>query len=78
MEIGQSMMKRHRHVWLIYATWEDVCTAIVEENDYINFINNRGKTVGRGPTQLQHVLKERTMQCKFIDAAIDAIETGNL
>ena len=42
-EIGQSTMKRHRCVWLIYATWEDVCTSIIEENDYINFINNRGK-----------------------------------
>ena len=49
-EIRQSTMKRHRRVWLIYATWEDVCTSIIEENDYINFINNCGKNTGRGQT----------------------------
>ena len=77
-EIGQSTMKRHRRVWLIYATWEDVCTSIIEENDYINFINNRGKNTGRGQTQLQRVLKERKMQQQFTESAVEALETGNI
>ena len=77
-EIGQSAMKWHRKAWCLYATWEDVCTSIIEEKDYINFINNHGKNTGRLQIELQCVLKGRKAQAAFTDAAVEALVMGNI
>ena len=49
-EIGHSMMKRHTKVWLSVAAVEDIADFIVQENNYLSFVSNTGKTIGKGPT----------------------------
>ena len=77
-EIGHSTLKRHQKVWLIVTTWEDICSILVDENDYINFVQNCGKTVGQGPTSFDKQMKENHMQGKFTKAACIAFEDGDI
>ena len=76
-EIGHSTF-RHKKVWLIYAAFHDVAECVMQENDHYNFVNNKGKTVGRGPTSLDNNMKEKEMQKRFTQSACDAFETGNM
>ena len=49
VEIRHSTMKkRSNKVWLLVAAFEDIADFIIQENNYISFISNTGKTVGRG------------------------------
>ena len=60
-EIGHSMMKRHTKVWLSVAAVEDrsIADFIVQENNYLSFVSNTGKTIGKGPTSYVKKMKER-------------------
>ena len=49
-EIGHSTMKKNWKVWLSVAAAEDIANMIVQENIYLSFIKNEGKTIGKGPT----------------------------
>ena len=51
-EIGHSKMKKNVRVWLISALWEDVINSVTEYAEWTNFVENKGKTVGKGPTVL--------------------------
>ena len=44
------MMKKNWKVWLSVAAAEDIADMIVQENIYLSFIKNEGKTIGKGPT----------------------------
>ena len=57
-EIGHSTLRQSRKVWLVEATVQDIASAIMEENEYIAFIENRGKVVGKGPTALKKKMNE--------------------
>ena len=45
-EIGNASMKPRKQLWLSYACYVDVCHMIMQGNEYISFIQNKGKTVG--------------------------------
>ena len=59
VENGHSTMKRNHKVWLSVAAFEDIADFIIQENNYISFMSNTGKTVGKGPTQFAKRMKER-------------------
>ena len=72
-EIGQSCMKKHHRIWLLDTMWEDVLHAIVEEADWVNFICNKGKVIGWGPTLLVKCLNKVRAMWEFGTSAIEAI-----
>ena len=76
-EIGHSTLRRNKRVWLVTAALEDVASAIIEHNQYIAFVNNEGKTVGKGPTLLSKKLDERNQMRAYTNSAVDAILTGD-
>lgn len=51
---------------------------IMQGNEYISFIQNKGKTVGRGPSTVRMVCKEKEAEDRFMDQALDALESGNI
>ena len=77
-KIGHSTMKRNHKVWLSVAAFEDIADFIIQENNYISFMSNRGKTVGKGPTQFAKRMKECQAQRKYVELACDAILTTDL
>ena len=49
-EIGHSTLKRNRPLFLVDAAWEDVCSMIIQEEEFTKFLEGRGKSMGRGPS----------------------------
>ena len=77
-EIGHSKMKKNVRIWLISAVWEDVINACSEYAEWMNFVENRGKTIGKGPTVLSKKLKERRQMRSLADSIIDALKQGRI
>ena len=77
-EIGHSMMKRHMKVWLSVAAVEDIVDFIVQENNYLSFVSNTGKTIGKGPTSYAKKMKECREQRRYIESACDALLTTDM
>ena len=77
-EIGHSTLRRSRKVWLVEATVQDIASAIMEENEYIAFIENRGKVVGKGPTALKKKMNERKAMRAYTQSAADALLHGDI
>ena len=77
-EIGHSMMKRHTKVWLSVAAVEDIADFIIQENNYLSFVVNTGKTIGKGPTSYTKKMKERREQRRYIESACDALLTTDM
>ena len=77
-EIGHSTMKRNHKVWLSVAAFEDIADFIIQENNYISFMSNTGKMVGKGPTQFAKRMKECRAQRKYVESACNAILTTDL
>ena len=77
-EIGHLTMKRNHKVWLSVAAFEDIADFIIQENNYISFMSNTGKTVGKGPTQFAKRMKEHRAQRKYVELACNAILTTDL
>ena len=77
-EIGHSMMKRHTKVWLSVAAVEDIADFIVQENNYLSFVLNTGKTIRKGPTSYVKKMKERSEQRRYIESACDALLTTDM
>ena len=77
-EIGHSMMKRHTKVWLPVAAVEDIADFIVQENNYLSFVSNTGKTTGKGLTSYTKKMKERREQRRYIKSACDTLLTTDM
>ena len=77
-EIGHASMKPRKQLWLSYACYVDVCHMIMQGNEYISFIQNKGKTVGCGPSTVRMARKEKEAEDRFMDQALDALESGNI
>ena len=77
-EIGHSKMKKHTRIWLIAALYEDVINACSEHADWLNFVENKGVSIGKGPNALTRKLKERRQMRKFADGIIDALRQGRI
>ena len=50
----------------------------MEENEYIAFIENRGKVVGKGPTALKKKMNERKAMRAYTQSAADALLHGDI
>ena len=72
------MMKRHMKVWLSVAAVEDIADFIVQENNYLSFVSNTGKTIGKGPTSYVKKMKECREQRRYIESACDALLTTDM
>ena len=77
-EIGHSTLRRSRKVWLVEATVQDIASTIMEENEYIAFIENRGKVIGKGPTALKKKMNERKAMRAYTQSAADALLHGDI
>ena len=71
-------MKKHVRIWLIAALWEDVINACSEYAEWLNFIENKGVCIGKGPNVLTLKLKERRQMRQFADGIIDSLHQGPL
>ena len=49
-EIGHSTLKKKKPLVLVDAAWEDVCTAIMQEQEHTAFPEGRCRSSGKGPT----------------------------
>ena len=72
------MMKRHTKVWLSVAAVEDIADFIVQENNYLSFVTNTGKTIGKGLTSYMKKMKECREQRRYVKSACDALLTTDM
>ena len=77
-ELGQSKMKRKMRIGLMDAVIEDILTVFNEEAEWAAFVNNTGKSIGKGPTVLAKRLKERRELRAQAQSFIDAFRQGRL
>ena len=77
-EIGHSMMKKNRKVWLSVAAAEDIADMIVQENIYLSFIKNEGKTIGKGPTAFTKKMNERKAERHYVDSVVESLRTTDM
>ena len=77
-EIGQSKMKRHIRIGLMNALFTDIIHAINECIEWIAFVKNTSKSIGKGPTVLAKRLKERKKIREYAQSIIDALQQGRL
>ena len=52
-EIGHSTLKKKKPLTLVDAAWEDVCTAIMQEQEHTAFLEGRCRSSAKGPTATQ-------------------------
>ena len=57
---------------------EDIVDFIVQENNYLSFVSNTGKTIGKGPTSYAKKMKERREQRRYIESACDTLLTTDM
>ena len=77
-EIGHSMMKKNRKVWLSVAAAEDIADMIVQENIYLSFIKNEGKTIGKGPTVYTKKMNERKAERYYVNSVVESLRTTDM
>ena len=77
-EIGHSMMKKNRKVWLSVAAAEDIADMIVQENIYLSFIKNEGKTIGKGPTAYTKKMNERKAERCYVDSVVESLRMTDM
>ena len=77
-EPGQSKLKKNRRIGLIDAVLEDIIHALNEYVEWLAFVDNTGKTTGKGSTLLKRRLKERKDLRAYAQSIIDALQQGNL
>ena len=63
-EIGHSTLKRNRPLFLVDAAWEDVCSMIIQEEEFTKFLEGRAKSIGRGPSTASQAARDKRAQCK--------------
>ena len=60
------------------ALLEDIIHALNEYVEWLAFVDNTGKTTGKGSTVLTKQLKERKELHAYAQSIIDALQRGNL
>ena len=68
-EPGQAKMKKARCIGLMDAIFEDILNAMNEEAIWLAFVQNKGKSIGKGPP----VLVKRLKECKELHAYAQSI-----
>ena len=77
-EPGQAKMKKARRIRLMDVVFEDILNAMNEEAEWLAFIQNKGKSIGKGPTVLVKQLKERKELCAYAQSIIDTFRQQHL
>ena len=75
-EIGHSKMKTRGKMWLCVASWKDYCQGLLEDMEYKGFVDNTGRTIGKGPTLLQKKQKDNLTRKSYMDSCIFSIDRG--
>ena len=63
-EIGHSTLKKKKTLALVDAAWEDVCIAIMQEQEHTAFLAGRVHSSGKGPSSTQLGEKSKNEQMK--------------
>lgn len=61
-EVGNATLARNKKQYLVDAAWEDYFTMLVQNTEFVNFMQGKGFTHGHGPTQAARAAKERQEQ----------------
>ena len=77
-EIGHSTMHVPVLMSLAVAAWHDMCTMMIQDSEYDAFINNKAKVSGKGLNLKQRRQKEHLQDSKFVDAALEVLQSGNI
>ena len=75
-EIGHSTLKRNRPLSLVDAAWEDVCSMIIQEQ-FTQFLEGRGKSMGRGPSTASQAAKDKRAQSKRAKEYVQSFNENN-
>ena len=62
-EIGHSTLKKKKPLTLVDAAWEDVCTAILQEQEHRAFLQGMSRS-GKGPSATELATKSKKQQMK--------------
>ena len=73
LKISHASMKLQKKFWLSYASYVDVCHMIMQQNEYISFMQNKVKTVGLGPSTVHMPHKETEAGDDFIRQVLHAL-----
>ena len=76
-EIGHSTLKRNRPLFLVDAAWEDVCSMIIQEEEFTKFLEGRGKSMGRGPSTASQAARDKRAQCKRAKEYVQSFKENN-
>ena len=83
-EIDHSTLKKKKPLALVDAAWEDVCTAIMQEQEHTAFLEGRARSSGRGPTATKlgecakrdQMMRSKEYQQAFREGRTSIIEEG--
>ena len=76
-EIGHSTLKRKRPLFLVDAAWEDVCSMIIQEEEFTKFLEGRGKSMERGPSTASQAARDKRAQCKRAKEYVQSFKENN-
>ena len=76
-EIGHSTLKRNRPLFLVDAAWEDVCSMIIQEEEFTKFLEDRAKSMGRGPSTASQAAKDKMAQSKRAKEYVQSFKENN-
>ena len=76
-EIGHLTLKRNRPLFLVDAALEDVCSMIIQEEEFTKFLEGRGKSMGRGPSTASQAAKDKRAQSKKAKEYVQCFKENN-
>ena len=77
-EAGHSTMRVWYKMLLAVAAWKDMCHQIIQDRDYIAFVENTDKVTGKGLNLMQTIARKKKTDKIFVTSALDALQTGDL
>ena len=77
-EVGHRKLIEGKRMSLTVCAWKDITAFIIQERDYIAFINNTSKVAGRGLNLFMQRRKDIREERRFIFQACDALERGDI
>ena len=63
---------------LAVAAWKDICHQMIQDRDYIAFVENTDKVTGKGLNLMQTIARKKKTDKNFVTSALDALQTGDL
>ena len=59
------------------AAWEDVCSMIIQEEEFTKFLEGRGKSMGRGPSTASQATRDKRAQFKEAKEYVQFFKENN-